>query len=186
MQLNTKSAYQFDLDGFLVGKVNAIESPKEPGNYVLPNGARFLEPPPDFNTNECLFHDGIVWMIKPDFSGKPYYHRKDRSVKYFVKGEELDGNYTSIEPLQNERFQKFTSTWVIDEDAKAENQKSILRSVRNSLLLETDKYILPDYPLDASIKEKYLEYRQYLRSYTETDNWHLSDPISFEAWKSNK
>ncbi len=182
MQLNIKAAYQFDLDGYLIGKVNAIESPKEPGNFVLPSGGKFLEPPPNYDINECLFHDGTGWIIKSDFSGKPYYHRKDRSVRYFTKGQELDGNYTPIKPLENEYFQKFTSTWEIDEDAKLENNKSIKRSLRNSLLSETDKYLLPDSPIDTAAKEKYKDYRQYLRDYTEKDNWYLSDPLTLKIW----
>ncbi|TGN20810.1 phage tail assembly chaperone [Leptospira idonii] len=182
MQSNTKPAYQFDLNGVFIGRVDAIESPKEPGNFVLPNGAKFLEPPPDIEINECLFHDGSHWIVKPDYSGKPYYHRKSRAVRYFMQGEELDGNYTALQPLENEHFQKFTNTWEIDEEAKSEHRKSIIRNIRNAFLSETDKYLLPDHPMESSIKEKYQEYRRYLRDYTKKDDWHLSEPMTFEKW----
>ena len=38
-----------------------------------------------------------------------------------------------------------------------------IRQRRNLLQKETDKYMLPDYPVTTEMKEKYANYRQFLR-----------------------
>lgn len=38
-----------------------------------------------------------------------------------------------------------------------------LRIKRNVLLQETDKFMLPDFPIDTKTRGLYREYRQYLR-----------------------
>lgn len=38
-----------------------------------------------------------------------------------------------------------------------------LRNVRNTYLLHTDKYIIPDYPISQENLSKIITYRQYLR-----------------------
>ena len=44
-----------------------------------------------------------------------------------------------------------------------------LRLKRNSLLMETDKYMLPDYPISAEDLEKMKVYRQELRDFFQKD-----------------
>ena len=44
-----------------------------------------------------------------------------------------------------------------------------LRLKRNSLLMETDKYMLQDYPISAEDLEKMKVYRQELRDYFQRD-----------------
>jgi hypothetical protein len=39
------------------------------------------------------------------------------------------------------------------------------KNTRNSLLLLTDKYVLPDYPLSDTKKQIMMEYRTYLRDF---------------------
>tara|TARA_R100000353_G_scaffold132521_1_gene93969 strand:- start:279 stop:512 length:234 start_codon:yes stop_codon:yes gene_type:complete len=46
--------------------------------------------------------------------------------------------------------------------------KNDLRSLRNSLLVESDKYLLPDFPISESKKEEWKTYRQALRELPET------------------
>jgi hypothetical protein len=40
-----------------------------------------------------------------------------------------------------------------------------LRNTRNSLLQQTDKYLLSDYPISDEKRYEIIEYRQYLRNY---------------------
>ena len=62
--------------------------------------------------------------------------------------------------------------------------KAQVRAVRDSYLLATDFTQLPDAPFTAEQKTQYADYRQYLRDYTETENWWLENPKTFDEWKN--
>lgn len=65
-------------------------------------------------------------------------------------------------------------------------KKQDVRKVRNTLLIETDKFVLPDYP-EGKEKEKAPAYRAYLRNYPQSsDDWFESIPISFDEWLKNE
>lgn len=59
--------------------------------------------------------------------------------------------------------------------------KSQVRAVRDSYLQETDFTQLPDAPFTSEEKLQYAQYRQYLRDYTEGENWWLSNPMDFNS-----
>ena len=61
--------------------------------------------------------------------------------------------------------------------------KAKVRDVRDSYLLATDYTQLPDAPFTPEQKAQYAEYREYLRNYTETEEWWLEKPKTFEEWK---
>lgn len=61
------------------------------------------------------------------------------------------------------------------EEIKKGKEKSV-KSKRNELLLETDKYCLTDSPKMKHIKK----YREWLRNYTELENWFVVYPLSYE------
>ena len=61
--------------------------------------------------------------------------------------------------------------------------KSQVRAVRDSYLQETDFTQIPDAPFTTEEKAQYAQYRQYLRDYTEGENWWLQNPKTFEEWK---
>lgn len=62
-----------------------------------------------------------------------------------------------------------------------------IRAIRNAVLDATDKYVsVPDFPIDDDTRNQYIEYRQYLRDYTEIENWWLTNPLTFEEWVINK
>lgn len=61
--------------------------------------------------------------------------------------------------------------------------KSQVRAVRDSYLEETDFTQLPDAPFTTEEKAQYAQHRQYLRDYTEGENWWLQNPKTFEEWK---
>ena len=58
-----------------------------------------------------------------------------------------------------------------------------VRTVRDTLLAETDKFSLADFPITESEKVEYLEYRKYLRDYTKVDEWWKKHPLIFAEWK---
>lgn len=57
-----------------------------------------------------------------------------------------------------------------------------LRQKRNSLLSETDKFMVEDYPISQSEKEYYLEYRKYLRDITEDKDFPNLELLDFKDW----
>ena len=61
--------------------------------------------------------------------------------------------------------------------------KTQVRAVRDSYLLATDYTQLPDAPFTAEQKAQYAQYRQYLRDYTETEEWWLENPKTFDEWQ---
>ena len=65
-----------------------------------------------------------------------------------------------------------------------EELKMQVRSIRNLYLSSTDFTQLPDSPFTGEEKSQYAEYRQYLRDYTDGDNWWLENPKTFDEWKS--
>lgn len=56
------------------------------------------------------------------------------------------------------------------EKNKKELEKNA-RDKRDKLLLETDKYMLPDYPIEEKEKDKIKEYREFLRNIPEQKNF---------------
>lgn len=54
---------------------------------------------------------------------------------------------------------------------------------RNALLADSDKYMLSDFPVSEEDKQKWVEYRQYLRDYTNGKKWWKESPKTFEEWK---
>lgn len=66
---------------------------------------------------------------------------------------------------------------------EVEKKKEEMRIIRNYYLDNTDKYVsVPDFPLSAEERELYFSYRQYLRNYTQDENWWLEEPKTFEEW----
>lgn len=60
--------------------------------------------------------------------------------------------------------------------------KRQIRVVRDSYLQATDFTQLPDVPLEDAQKQTYASYRQYLRDYTNSDEWWNKSPLTFEEW----
>lgn len=64
-----------------------------------------------------------------------------------------------------------------------DEMKESVRRIRNGYLKDTDFTQLNDAPFTSEEKLQYAQYRQYLRDYTEGENWWLSNPKTFEEWK---
>lgn len=68
------------------------------------------------------------------------------------------------------------------EELPIEQKQSEVRSIRNQYLSETDKYMIVDYPITDEQREEYKEYRTYLRTYPECQEWYEHNPLTFEEW----
>ena len=66
-----------------------------------------------------------------------------------------------------------------------EEKQTRVRQVRNQYLQDTDKYIaLSDFPITNEERELYKQYREYLRTYPECQDWYKSNPKTYEEWKA--
>lgn len=63
--------------------------------------------------------------------------------------------------------------------------KQKVRAVRNEYLQHYDFTQLVDAPFKDEEKAVYAQYRQYLRDYTEGENWWLNNPMDFNSWREN-
>lgn len=84
--------------------------------------------------------------------------------------------------------QAYNSNWYIEGYAPKyepteDELKQRVRAVRNEYLQYYDFTQLVDAPFTDEEKAIYAEYRQYLRDYTEGENWWLQNPKTFEEWK---
>lgn len=64
--------------------------------------------------------------------------------------------------------------------------KAQVRAVRDSYLQDTDFTQLPDAPFTSEEKSLYAEYREYLRNYTQKENWWLENPMDFNSWRKKQ
>ena len=71
----------------------------------------------------------------------------------------------------------------VSEEA-IEQRKEQVRAVRNQYLEQTDKYMITDYPITDDERELYKQYRVYLRTYPECQDWYKANPKTFDEWKS--
>ena len=98
----------------------------------------------------------------------------------FANWNNANGGKFRSESLGNGTY-KIIET-IVPEPTVEELQASV-RSIRNYLLNDTDKYVsVPDFPIDENTRNQCIEYRQYLRDYTKNENWWLSEPLVFDAW----
>lgn len=56
------------------------------------------------------------------------------------------------------------------------------RADRDRLLQDSDKRMLPDFPISAEEKEQWLLYREYLRNITDDPKFPNVDVLNFENW----
>lgn len=76
--------------------------------------------------------------------------------------------------------------FVLTDSAEAiEQRKQDVRSIRNQYLEQTDKYLsVTDFPITDDERELYKQYRVYLRTYPECQDWYKANPNTYEEWKS--
>lgn len=86
-------------------------------------------------------------------------------------------------------YMQVNGEYVLASSAEAiEQKKADVRSVRNSYL---EKYVDPKQlvlvwnSLTESEQKEYMDYRQYLLDYPETEGWYEHSPMNFEEWKAS-
>lgn len=114
-----------------------------------------------------------------------YYICDLKTVKHF--------NLKILKTIKLSDYEKVGSDFYFDKDGNfilgktPEKKQEEIRSIRNSYLRDTDKYIVTDYPITDEGRELYKAYRVYLRDYPESsENWYESEPLTFEKWKEQE
>lgn len=93
--------------------------------------------------------------------------------------------YQSIGMTEIDVEQAYNGQWYVKGHAPKEPEPEIqirVREIRNGLLNDSDKYLMPDFPIDMAGRESYKLYRQYLRDYTQSPDWWESEPLKYEDW----
>ena len=68
-------------------------------------------------------------------------------------------------------------------DEAIEQRKEQVRAIRNQYLEQTDKYLsVTDFPITDDERELYKQYREYLRTYPECQDWYKANPKTYEEW----
>ena len=67
-------------------------------------------------------------------------------------------------------------------DEAVEQKKTDVRAVRNQYLEQTDKFMIADYPITDEERELYRQYRTYLRTYPERQDWYKANPKTYDEW----
>lgn len=107
-----------------------------------------------------------VWLLPANSTyDKPPKEKEGYNIKF------IDGAWT---------YEKIPE----DPQPTEDEMKANVRAIRNSYLQGTDYTQLEDAPFTEEEKAEYREYRQYLRDYTETTDWWLQYPLTFEEWRS--
>ena len=67
-------------------------------------------------------------------------------------------------------------------EPSVEEKEARVRQVRNQYLEHTDKYMITDYPISNDERELYKQYREYLRTYPECQDWYKANPKTYDEW----
>lgn len=95
--------------------------------------------------------------------------------------------YQSIGMFLMDVEQAYNSQWYLvgyaPQEPVEDKQKEV-RAIRNDYLSKYDFTQLVDAPFTEQEKEKYAQYRQYLRDYTNQENWWEQNPLTYEEWSA--
>lgn len=93
--------------------------------------------------------------------------------------------YHSIGMTEQEVEQAWNGSWYLKgyaPEKPVEEKEAEVRSVRNQYLEQTDKFMITDYPITDDERELYKQYRTYLRTYPECQDWYKANPKTYEEW----
>lgn len=127
------------------------------------------------NTLDENFNKARKWAEEHNTTFEELMDRRDLPKRYFQIGPEPVPPTPPVPPPEPPQPEP-------TEDEK----KAAVRMVRRMMLQTTDFTQLGDAPLDETEKQYYREYRQYLRDYTEIENWWEQNPKTFDEWKEEK
>lgn len=154
-------AYLYDNEKYYIGSTVLQESPLEPNVYFDQPNSTKIEPP-ECGEEEIAIWDGRSWGRVPDYSGKLYYSKIDKSKKRFNRGEAFDINYTDLEPPAEIYVIWQGKSWGVDTEKKSEYDKQQCKNIAKMKLSKSDWSVLQD--VNISNKPDFINYRSQLRN----------------------
>ncbi len=131
------------------------------GNAIKDNGTRL----------------GTLEMLENDFPGEDWA---------IILADEVPENWQDMTIENGELVPASTEVMEQRQQIETEQKAFILRERRDRLLYETDKYMIPDYPITEEEREEYRLYRQYLRDIPQTDGFPELEILTVETYLSGK
>ena len=112
--------------------------------------------------------------------------KDDKIIAINDSGEFPLMNYDSLEEDTEHQISDYIhcdGEYVLTSSAEAiEQKKAKVRAVRNQYLEQTDKFMISDYPISDEERELYKQYRTYLRTYPECQDWYKANPKTYDEW----
>lgn len=163
----TKTAYCFDtVSKVYMGTSFAIEDPEAKGKYQLPANSTYTKPPKTKDGEVAQYIDG-KWAKKKAYYNVPVYDIETGVYTKLNYIDEMPERFIADLPKEDP-YVKYTYTkgkFKVNEGASLE----LLRVKRNSLLMESDVYLISDHPVFIEYGEDVIrEYRTALRNYPDT------------------
>lgn len=177
--------YDRDTKEYICGK-NAFLDPletKKQGKevYLIPANAVLDEPPAAVEGKAIVFADG--WQLVDDNRGKEAVNAaRGRFTVDYIGSREGDTVLTDETIAALETGEKVIRDGEV-VDRPAEEKEAEARVQRNSLLADSDKYMISDFPATEEERAEYAAYRQYLRDYPASADFPATPAKSFEEWK---
>ncbi len=179
--------YMFDeVTKEYLGEEDALIDPLETQKqgkpiYLLAANATFERPPAAKPGYARIFADG--WQYVDDNRGKTAVNAERGIFEVDYPGEK--GGDTIV----TDEMQKGLDNgdFIVDEGkviAKSECLKAAeKREERNMLIAATDKFMFADYPIAEDERERYRQYRKYLRDIPEAKGFPDENIMTFAEWK---
>lgn len=127
------------------------------GNAIKDNGTRL----------------GTLEMLQNDFTGENWA---------IIPVDEVPENWLEMTIENGELVPALPGIIKQRQQVENEQKAALLREQRDKLLYETDKYMLPDYPITEEEREEYRLYRQYLRDFPKMTGFPNIDLLSVEDY----
>ena len=177
--------YEHDTKEY-IGAEDALLDPletKKQGKevYLIPANAVLDEPPAAVEGKAIVFADG--WQLVDDNRGKEAVNAaRGRFTVDYIGSREGDTVLTDETIAALEKGEKVIRDGEV-VDRPAEEKEAEARMQRNSLLADSDKYMISDFPATEEERAEYAAYRQYLRDYPASADFPETAVMSFKEWK---
>lgn len=95
--------------------------------------------------------------------------------------------YQSIGMTLMDVEQGYDGRWYVKGYAPEKPTEMIaseVRAKRDTMLADTDKFMIADYPIEDDERELYRQYRQYLRNLPSADGFPEVEMLTFKQWNN--
>lgn len=112
-----------------------------------------------------------------------YYQKENNEIVKSSPFEKVAKTWKSYESTEEKIVYGYDGKLYLESECPVKPQPSkeeILaekRKIRNTYLVDSDKYMLQDFPIASAEKNKWKEYRVYLRDFFNDENYALTHDV---------